>query len=468
MNLRTIPASEFVTFDPVYQNILKQHGCVVVNDKLLPIWKFDYDILLLFGGRGGGKSEAECDVLLQECMNEEYFKCYYGRKVYDTVRGSCFATLVYCIKKNKLEDLFHFSEADTSSMIITCKSNGNKFIPFGSDKPDKLKSIKDPTHIWCEEFDQFEFNDFKELYPTLRTIRGANRFIGTFNTHGVKPHHWVLKIFFPEMYEETDKDDVAMVDLLEGANVKKIFVNFTDNYFIDKNEYRKRLMLASGGNLTIYEGLANGAWGVEVNDNPWLFAWDASKHMAKTELFANNAYPLYLCWDFNRNPTACTVIQWYNETIYIIDVIKEPNIGTEGVCEIVKAKYPISKYLYIITGDYSGDTVSSLYKEQVTNYTVIKKALNLSDGMIKISPNPKLEKNRTLVNAVFYAYKVLVCPKKARHFKFDAENVKQTAEGKIDKADGNRSDPAKQADVLDTVRYFINQFLGWFIKADKK
>lgn len=468
MNLRPIPASEYVTFDPVYQDLMKQHGCVAVNDKLLPIWNLVYQILLLFGGRGGGKSEAECDILLQECMNEEYFKCYYGRKVFDTVRGSCFATLIYCITKNHLEHLFSFGEADTSSMIITCKINGNKFIPFGADKPAKLKSIKDPTHIWCEEFDQFEFNDFKHLYPTLRTIRGSNRFIGTFNTHEVLPHHWILKLFFPELYEGTDKDDVLMVDLLKEKKILKVFINFTDNYFIDQEDYKQNLMLASAGNLTVFEGMANGAWGVNINDSPWLFAWDAGKHMSKTELFANPLYPLYACWDFNRNPMACTLIQWYNDTIYIIEVIKEPNVGTEGVCAIVKAKYPMSKFLFIVTGDYSGDTVSSLFKEQVTNYTVIKKELQLSDGQIKISPNPRLEKNRTLVNAIFYAYKVQVCPVKARHFKFDAENVKQTPEGKIDKDGGNRKDPTKQADVLDTVRYFINQFLGWFIKVDKK
>lgn len=101
-------------------------------------------------------------------------------------------------------------------MIITCKTNGNKFIPFGADKADKLKSIKDPTHIWCEEFDQFAFTDFKHLYPTLRTLRGVNRFIGSFNTHEVLPTHWILKLFFPDLYEGTDKDDVLMVDLLKG------------------------------------------------------------------------------------------------------------------------------------------------------------------------------------------------------------------------------------------------------------
>ncbi len=41
--------------------------------------------------------------------------------------------------------------------------------------------------------------------------------------------------------------------------------------------------------------------------------------------------------------------------------------------------------------------------------------------------------------------------------------------GPLGKADGtivkdDRNDPAQQADVLDTVRYWFNQFMAWFIK----
>ncbi len=461
MKLRPLPASEWVTFDTPHRDLLQSFGGVAVNDVFLPSWESNYDIGLFYGGRGGGKSEAVCDILLDHCMNEKYFKCYYGRKVFDTVRGSCFATLVYCIKKNKLEDEFHFSEADTSSMVIVHRATGNKFIPFGSDKPDKLKSIKDPTHIWCEEFDQFEKKDFEMLFPTLRTIRGRNILFASFNTHEVIPSHWILKIFFPEIYQGLDKDDVAHVDLMDGRNVKKVFANFTDNYFIDQESYRQTLWVSSAGNLTTFNGVANGDWGSMVNDSPWLFAFNREKHVAKAEIFAVKKEILYLSFDFNRNPHACTVIQWPDmKKVQFIEVIKVANVGTEGICEIILAKYP--GFVYMITGDYSGDTVSSIHKEHVTNYTMIKDKLKLNDGQIKISPNPRLEKNRTLVNAVFFNYPVEICPVKARPLIFDAEKVRSRADGTIVK--DNRDDPAQQADVLDTARYWINKFMGWFIK----
>lgn len=463
MKLKPIAASEFLEFAPGFQTLLLQNGGVPVNDVLLIIWTIIYDILLLFGGRGGGKSEAVCDKLLDDCINDEYFKCYYGRKVFDTVRGSCFATLIYCIKKNKLEHFFKYSEADTSNMVITCTLNGNKFIPFGSDKADKLKSIKDPTHIWCEEFDQFEFNDFKELYPTLRTIRGSNRFVGTFNTHGVYPAHWLLKIFFPHLYEGADKKDVQGIDLLKGKKVKKIFVNYTDNYFIDHESYRQNLWLSSAGNTTIFEGIANGAWGINLNESPYAFAFDRNKHVSNPERgvlhpVLNRAYPLLLSFDFNRNPMSCLVSQLIDGHLYILEAIKLPKSGVKGICDHILTYYP--GCLYQVTGDYNGNNESSLFAEQVTHYNLIKEYLNLSDGQLKVLPNPKQAKNSTHVNNVLAWFPVTIHAEKARGLIFDLENVKRRADGTILKED--RDKPEQQADLLDCFRYTINAFLDWF------
>jgi phage terminase large subunit len=456
VKLRPIKASEWLSFNDSHKEALKQVGAVAVNDLLFYIWILVYDILLLFGGRGGGKSEAVCDKLLDECLSQEYFKCYYGRKVFDTVRGSCFATLVECIKKNRLESLFRYSEAENSSMIITCRSNGNSFIPFGSDKADKLKSIKDPTHIWCEEFDQFNFDDFKDLFPTLRTLRGANRFIATFNTHGVQMNHWIIKAFFSDMYDGLDKDEIDVDKLVMDKRIEKIFVNYTDNYFIDQDKYRQTLWLSSAGNAEIFEGIANGAWGVAPNDMPWAFAFSKKKHVGSCKY--NPAYPIYLSWDFNRNPMACNVIQWYNNTVYVLEVVKKPKAGVDSMCEYIKVNYP--GCLFIVTGDYSGMTETSLFAEQVTHYKLIKHYLNLSEGQIKVQPNPKLAKNSTHVNSILAFYNVVVDADKAKPLIYDFINVKRRADGTILKDD--RDDPTQQSDSLDGFRYFCNNFLGWF------
>ena len=126
--------------------------------------------------------------------------------------------------------------------------------------------------------------------------------------------------------------------------------------------------------------------------------------------------------------------------------------GTESICEYILAMYP--NYLYMVTGDYSGHTPSSIHKEEVSNFTLIKSMLGLSDGQLKVKTNPRLEKNQTLVNSVLYRYDVQICPVKAKGLIFDLEKVKKKSDGTIMK--DNRKDATQRADILDGFRYFIN------------
>jgi hypothetical protein len=91
---------------------------------------------------------------------------------------------------------------------------------------------------------------------------------------------------------------------------------------------------------------------------------------------------------------------------------------------------------------------------------LIKHYLKLSDGQIKVKPNPRLHKNQVHVNTILAFYKVTIHGEKAKALVFDMENVKKRADGTILK--DNRDDPAQQADALDTFRYFCNIFLDWF------
>lgn len=334
-------------------NQLKDLGLVIINDKFKPLWTEDYDILLSFGGRGGGKSEGACQRLVDECISSDYFKCYYGRKVFDTIRGSIFDTLVHNMEEMRVHNQFSFSRSDHSTMIFTHKETGNKFIPFGADKPDKLKSIKDPTHVLAEEFDQFGFKDFMEIYPTLRTERGMNRFIGLFNTKDVFPDHWIMKYFFPELY---NGQDAAEFDVLDGVNVMKVFVNYTDNYFINQKEYYEKLKLSSGGSSLLLESIANGAWGVVENNAPWLYAFDSERHI-KADLPFLPTFPVYVFMDINNDPLECSLWQvsplhgGQHSFIHCIDEFSG-NYKADELGRQIRNKYPNS--ILYLGGDRSG------------------------------------------------------------------------------------------------------------------
>lgn len=401
-----VKASKWFALDESDRLLVRQLGAFPINDVFAPIWeKKDYDILLSYGGRGGGKSEHICQLLITKCRNSSYFKCYYGRKVFDTVRGSCFETLVHNIEAMGYKDEFSYSTANTSSMKITHKKTGNSFIPFGSDKAEKLKSIKDPTHVWGEELDQFHLEDIKELMPTLRTLRGENVFIGTFNTHNVYSNHWIIKYFFPELYDGNDR---IQFDILEGKNVLKVFVNYTDNYFIDKDAYLSTLKLASGGNSMILEGIANGAWGVAENESPWLYAFDYDKH-TRQELPFLPTFPVYLSFDFNRSPVTCLAAQQSpnkggkNSFLHIIKEFAE-NVQLSELCNMIKTYYPGS--MLFVTGDAAGNRHDVGFEQRnQTYYTIIKRSLGLTEKQLKLnSRNLEHNDSRVLCNTLFYAY----------------------------------------------------------------
>jgi phage terminase large subunit len=382
---------------------LLKSGIAPVNNKFFNLWQDPFDILVAYGGRGGGKSQEIAQLLLNKALTHKYFKCYFGRKVYDDVRDTCFATLVQCIKDLNLKRYFHFSEAQTSSMVITCY-NGNKFMPFGASDAKQLKSIKDPTHFWLEEADQFTFEDLTEIYPTLRTLKGENQLLLTFNAYAVLPKHHLMKIFFPQLAQYDYGEARLDTAIFDKVNIKYLLVNYTDNYFIDHEKYSNILRLISAGNERLYQGLANGSFGAIENNMPWLYNFDDAKHIKDVPFLPG--YPLYLSFDFNVNPFACTIWQMSPQKgtkdsfVHCIDeVVGRHKI--EDMCHIINDKYPASiKY---ITGDRSGQNEDIGRNQSL--YQMIAGYLGVSDKCLHLNTvNLEHSDSQILCNMMMFHY----------------------------------------------------------------
>lgn len=232
----------------------------------------------------------------------------------------------------------------------------------------------------------------------------------------------------------------------------------SDNAFVTKEQWAAWSHLAD----RYQKQFIGGDWTDFSNrDDIWAFAFRRSEHVGKPVL--NRNHPVYLSFDFNRNPACCSVIQHYNGKIRVLETIKLMGSGTDGICEYVIVHYP--QCLYIVTGDYSGNTASNLFAEEITNYAIIKRVLNISDTQVKIMPNPRLKDNSVLVNSILANYPVEMHEEKAKGLIYDCENVRKLADGTIEKTD--RKDPSQQADALDTFRYFCNKFMGKFVDIPK-
>ncbi len=204
---------------------------------------------------------------------------------------------------------------------------------------------------------------------------------------------------------------------------------------------------------------------VNLSYNRWAFAFDSVKHVAKhldpTVWNGNRNEPLYLSFDFNRNPITCAVMQHYNGTLYILEQIKLENSDIYRLCAYIKQHW--NDYLYIITGDATGKNSTALVKDNLNFYKVISEQLRVGQMQFKVpSVNPKLEDNQVLVNSVLQNYNVLIHPDKAKALIYDLENVSMNPDGSILKE--NRKDPTQQADCLDCLRYAINLLFKGFLR----
>ena len=456
--IRPIPASRFNDIDDKIKELLRQNGGLPVNDIFIQVMDALQQIILLYGSYGSGKSVAAATKLLKKCLTTPYFKCMYGRKIKDKVRESCFDTICDTIEDNHWEKYFSYNRKPNSNMYIQCV-NGNTFIPFGCDDPMKIKSIKDPTDIWAEELDQFSHLDFATLYTRLRTQKAQTQFIGTFNTESVFDEHWIKKTFFNE---DEDPDNNPFSDTL------KILANYYHNFFIDQEAYYEKLKIASGGNERRLEAIAFGAWGVSENNSPWLYAFDYEKHIAdNVNLIAS--FPIYLSFDFNRDPCTCTLWQFSpskgmkESFIHCIDEFGG-TMQLRELCMQIKTRYPYS--IFYVTGDSSGNKGDVVYSSKHdTAYSVIRSTLGL--GKKQMQPNTfnlLHENSRMLMNVMFNSYPNLKISSRCKNLIRDIEIAE------VDEDSGRshqlRKDREKyKMDFFDNMRYFFQKYFHEFAQS---
>lgn len=429
-----VPRSAFL---PVYQHLLEDTGI---------------DIDFIYGSRDSGKSRDEAQRLVLKCLSSDYFRWILGRKQFNTIKDSQWQTIKDVVTEWNLEQFFQFR---VSPLEIHCV-NGNKFIARGFDDPAQIKSIQNPSGAWIEEGDQLTEDDWITLITSIRTNTGKTKIDVTFNplSPGDYRQFWLYRDYF----SHTDQKSFTHTKFVNIAGKDyPIHYRATHSTYHD-NRY------CSAQRMAVYENLRNtspyhykvyalGEWGNRENKSPFVLTFDRNKHLGHTEF--DPSMELFLSFDFNRNPMCCNVIQWdHNNKVNWIDIIKIPNSSTGEVCDVILMKYPDA--LYVVNGDYSGTAGSAMVQNQDLNnhYKIIRHKLRLRDGQIQIRPNPKLTKNRVLVNMFFAQVDVTINPDTCQALIFDIENAEMLADGSLLKTD--RKDEAQQLDVFDGARYFIN------------
>lgn len=424
--MRPLEASLFKPLPDQLKLQLLLSGVVPVNDSFVPFWDNTNKVNLFYGSYGSGKSVAIVDILINHCINDKYFRCYYGRKIFETVRGTVFKTITDRIKELKKESLFIFSDFPNGSMTIVCKKNKNEFNPFGANNPDSLKSIKDPTHIFCDEMDQLSFYDFGILYSRLRTEKAVTQFYGAFNTEKIYQSHWIRKVLFDGEFA--------------GQSVRHKST-YRDNYFIDQDDYYEKLKLIANGNAAVLNAIANAEWGIVRTGGEFWKQFNEAKHVKK---LSYQPGVIYLSLDENVTPyVTCTCWQVRGQTINQIKEI----LCTSPDNNAPKAAHKVADWLYsiehtdmvFVCGDPSGNKRSTVDQNSKSFYykfieVLRERRYRVTDKVMKSAPEVAL--SGAFVNAIYennlYGWSINISDTCYSSIE-DYIMVKEDAEGKMQK-----------------------------------
>lgn len=341
------------------------------------------------------------------------------------------------------KSLFTTNETELSITLI----NGAVIQFKSADNPDSLYG-EDVYAAVLDESTRMKEDAYIAVDSTLTATDGEMRIIGNVKGTGNWSYLLARDVETGKLkswsYFKLTASDAVEADVLKQS-------------VLDEKESR----LPRGVFLELYYAIpfVNSA-------NKFAFSFDQSKHVAACEV--DYRFPIYLSFDFNRNPISCVVAQIIDKAINIPHVIKLQNSNIYELCAYIKNKFspPNTKPMFIVNGDASGRAGSAMVKDNLNYFRIIKAELGLPvQQMQQLAVNPRIEENQVLVNAVLEHVKHRIDPTNAQPLIFDLNFATMLPDGTLKKTD--REDPTQQLDACDCYRYFINRNFRHYLKGYK-
>lgn len=385
------------------------------------------DINFLWGGRDSGKSVFVAQKLLLECMKPEYFRCILVRKVFEDIKDSQWQLLQDWASKWGLDVYFKFNK---SPLEIICLLNGNKFIARGCDKPSKLKSISNPSHVWYEEGNQLKEADYITISTTLRSSEGKVQEWFSFNPEAEDDYEdfWLYKNYFKNNYEKGIYTfrHTHSVKLPNGREFKQTYTSTHTTYKHNKYCTPERIArheLLKKTNPYFYKVFTLGLWGRKQAGGEFYKCYSPEKQIAKIKLrpgFENKGrdfpynpkLPIHMTWDFNVNPyiTCCL---WQVEGKWagkITDILlSHPRNTSLAVCAEFQRLFPSHNAGLFIYGDPGGlkqstadETTVRVKEKDYSEFNKIMEALGKYKPQLRVPRvYPPVRLRGNFVNTVF-------------------------------------------------------------------
>jgi len=300
----------------------------VVGKHYNQFWNFKGRYRVVKGSRASKKSKTTALWIITNMMKYPDANTLVIRKVFRTLKDSCFTELKWAINRLGVQDYWDIKE---SPLEMTYIPTGQKIYFRGLDDPLKVTSITVEKGalcwMWIEEaYEIMKESDFDMLDESIRgqVPEGLFKQITlTFNPWN--EHHWIKKRFFDA---PPDPDILAMTtnylmnEFLDEAD-RKVFETM-------KKNNPRRYRVAGLGEWGIVEGLIFENWEEKEFDLE-----DIKKIKGIKSAFG-------LDFGYTNDPSAlfCGMVDLNNKVIYVFDEMYKEGMSNEAIYEeITKMGY---------------------------------------------------------------------------------------------------------------------------------
>ena len=288
-------------------------------------WQSQHRYLIVKGGRGSKKSTTAALKIIYTMMKQPLTNALVIRRVFNTLRDSCFQQLKWGVERLQVSHLWKFTLSPLEAVYLP---TGQRILFRGLDDPMSITSITvDKGYInlvWFEEFYQVEKeDDFNKIDMSIRGEMEPGYYkqiIMTFNPWSEK--HWIKRRFF----DNPDSNTLALTTTYKcnewlGADDIALFEAMKIN-----NPRRYRI-----------EG--EGEWGVSqgliytnVSEREFDIL-EVSKRPGTTSIFG-------LDFGYTNDPTAfiCGIVDEKAKELYIYDEHYEKAMTNSDIAKMIKYK----------------------------------------------------------------------------------------------------------------------------------
>lgn len=295
-------------------------------------WRFKGRYRVCKGSRASKKSKTMGLNIITRMMEYPEANTLVVRKVFRTLKDSCFTELKWAINRLGVQEFWDVKE---SPLEMTYRPTGQKIYFRGLDDPLKITSITVEVGYLCwawieEAYEIMNEDDFNMLDES---IRGAippetglfKQITLTFNPWNEK--HWIRKRFFGEVvkYDANGNPNYKFHDswVSPDGQIFATTTNYLCNEWLDASDLKVFEDMRKN-NPRRYKVAGLGGWGIVdglIFENWEEKTFDPAKISAKAGV--KSAFGLD--FGYTNDPTAlfCGLVDQAERTIYVFDELYE-------------------------------------------------------------------------------------------------------------------------------------------------